>query len=528
MTHMNLGKSQVWIGLALVATLTIGVLAGAVLFSGGPVAGRAEKTLYTCGMHPEVVQDEPGYCPQCTMKLTPVKHQRKQMKIVTGEPACQGREILHYQAPMDPNYRSHQPGKSPMGMDLVPACKSDQEETGGGISIDPRIRQNMGIRTAQVVKGPLVKHIRTVGHVDYDERQIAIINTKIDGWVERLHVDFTGQKVKKGQRLLSIYSPKLIATQEELLLAQRRYRTSQTARSKALLKAAEQRLSYWDISPGQIERIKESGQAQRSLTIYSPINGVVVHKNVMEGKFIKAGMDLFRIADLSRVWVYAHLYEMDAPFVREGQDVTVELPHAPALSFPKGKVDFVFPWLDRQTRDFKARLVFDNPEGLLKPEMYATVHIHADLGREALLADSSAVIRSGVRNVVFVETGPGAFEPRTVDLGAEVNGAVEIVEGLAAGERVVVNGQFMLDSESRLKEALQKFEKVEEEEPDAGKHVHTDPATALKHLENQGCTHTCPMTEHFHICGKDASRCPECGMLLKPIDEVRKQFGIEP
>lgn len=513
-------SGRIWIGLALVAVLAAGILVGVVLSPGGSAPITQEKTQYTCGMHPEIVQDEPGYCPICSMKLTPLKVQKTKKKIVTGEAACRGKEILHYQAPMDPDYRSPSPGKSPMGMDLVPACESDEVETEGGISIDPRIRQNMGIRTAAVKKGPLVKKIRTVGHVDYDERQLAIINTKIDGWVEKLYVDFTGQRVRKGQRLLSLYSPKLVSTQEELLLAYRQYRASQNARNRTLMLAAERRLQYWDVSQNQIERIKQNGKVQKNLVIYSPIDGVVVHKNIVEGKFVKAGMDLFRIANLSKVWMYAHVYEMDAPFVKEGQPVEVELPYDPTAELPEGKVDYIFPWLDRQTRDVKARLVFDNSRGLLKPEMYSNVTIEADLGRESLLVDSAAVIRSGVRNVVFVETGPGTYQPRAVKLGVELNGTVEVAEGVREGESVVVNGQFMLDSESRLKEALQKYEQPDEEKQKEG-----DPLKALEALEAKGCTHTCPMPEHFHICGKGPGECPECGMVLKPIAELKAKFG---
>lgn len=510
----------VWIGLALVAVLAAGILAGVVMSPRGSATITQEKTQYTCGMHPEIVQDEPGYCPICGMKLTPLKPDRTKKKIVTGEAACKGKKILHYQAPMDPNYRSPSPGKSPMGMDLVPACEGEEYQAEGGISVDPRIRQNMGIRTAVVKKGPLVKTIRTVAHVDYDERRIAIINTKIDGWVEKLYVDYTGQRVRKGQRLLSLYSPKLVSTQEELLLAYRQYRIDQSSRNRTLVQAAERRLRYWDISQSQIDRIKQSGKAQKNLVIYSPIDGVVVHKNIVAGKFVKAGMDLFRIADLSRVWMYAHIYEMDAPFVKEGQPVEVELPYSPTVEIPAGKVDYIFPWLDRKTRDVKARLAFDNSRGHLKPEMYANVTIQADLGREALLADGAAVIRSGVRNVVFVETGPGSYQPREVRLGVELNGAVEIADGVREGESIVVNGQFMLDSESRLKEALQKYEKTEEEDQGSD-----DPLSALKALEAKGCTHTCPMPEHFHICGKGPGECPECGMLLKPIAELKAKFG---
>lgn len=271
-----------------------------VVKGGAAQEAEAEPTTkYTCGMHPQIVQDEPGFCPVCGMKLTPVKPEKKK-KRVKGEAACKGREILFYQAPMDPKFTSPSPGKSPMGMDLVPVCESDELEAEGGISIDPRIRQNMGVRTKAAKKGPVMRHIRVVGHVDYDERRQAILNAKIDGWIEKLYVDTTGQLVKKGRPLLRLYSPALVSTQEELLLAYRRYRQSKSSRDETLWKAARERLGFWDISPGQIRRIERTGKARRTLTVYAPQNGVVVSKKVVEGQYVKAGAALFEIADLTR------------------------------------------------------------------------------------------------------------------------------------------------------------------------------------------------------------------------------------
>ncbi|RME22651.1 MAG: efflux RND transporter periplasmic adaptor subunit, partial [Deltaproteobacteria bacterium] len=325
-------------------------------------SGEEEKTKYTCGMHPQIVQDEPGFCPICGMKLTPMKQEKKKKKkIVTGEAACKGKKILWYQAPMDPTYRSPEPGKSPMGMDLVPACEGEGEESAEGISVDSRIRQNMGIRLAEVKELPLVKTIRTVGHVDYDERRLAIINTKIDGWVEKLNVDFTGQWVKKGQVLLSIYSPKLIATQQELLIAARQHRAAPSRRTETMLEAARQRLRYWDIPDAQISRIEQGGKIQRRLSIRSPISGVVVKKNVLEGQHVMPGTTLFEVADLRRVWVLAHVYEMDAPFVKVGQRATIELPYAPDAGPVEGTVEYVYPWLNEKSRDLRVRLAFENP-----------------------------------------------------------------------------------------------------------------------------------------------------------------------
>jgi len=489
----------VWIGLALVAAVTagaigrdpvMGLIAGDEAASSEDDIGEALR--YTCGMHPHIVQDEPGICPVCEMKLTPMQ--------------------------------------------------GGDSEGKGGISINPRIRQNMGIRTRPVRTGPLVKRIRTVGHVDFDERRLANISTKVEGWVERLFVDFTGQPVEKGQRLLSLYSPVLVATQEELLLAYKRHRQSKSARDETLWKAARERLRYWDISLAQIRRIESTGKVQRTLTIHAPVDGVVVNKEVVKGQHVTAGAALFAIADLSEVWVYVHVYEMDVPFVKVGQKVEVTLPYDESAALPAGRVDYVFPWLDPRTRDVKARVVFDNKAGLLKPEMYVTAILHADLGRVGLLVDDSAIIRSGTRNVAFVEGEPGSFDHREIELGVHLDGEVEVLKGLSRGDAVVVNGQFMLDSESRLKEALDQYgggSVAAVGDHDHGVHGQAGhgvekperkatPLEALDALSLEGCTHTCPMPSHFHICGTEPGRCPDCNMNLKPIEDVRKRFEVAP
>jgi len=258
-------------------------------------------------------------------------------------------------------------------------------------------------------------------------------------------------------------------------------------------------------------------------------------------------MDLFKIANLSRVWVYAHLYAMDVPFVKVGQKVSVDLPYDPGYTI-EGRVDYIFPWLDKQTRDVKARLVFNNEQGQLKPEMYASITIEADLAQRGLLVDDSAVLRSGTRNVVFVQVERGTYQPREVRLGRQLDGEIEVLAGLEAGDKVVINGQFMLDSESRLKEAIQKYELAsgkpapeaqapggDHHQADAGEAARggaasmpADPAEALAKLEQRGCTYTCPMPEHFYICATEPGECQDCGMTLQPIAELKKKFPPAP
>ncbi|MCB9730955.1 MAG: efflux RND transporter periplasmic adaptor subunit, partial [Deltaproteobacteria bacterium] len=409
---------------------------------------------------------------------------------------------------------------SPMGMDLVPVCETDELEAVGGISIDSRVRQNMGIRTDVAVLAPLRKSIATLGHVAYDERRVTVITTKLDGWVREMYVDFTGETVKKGDPLFTIDAPQLVSTQQELVSARRAFERTGSQADRGILEAARQRLRYWDISSKQIEGIESSGEVAQTLTIESPADGVVVHKNALEGKYVRSDTELFRIADLSQVWVFAHFYEMDAPFVAVGASARVRVPYdgGPPI---EGTIDYVFPWLDAKTREVKARIVLSNAEGRLKPEMFVDVDLRADLGEDGLLVDDSAVIRTGVRNVVFVQTEPGSYTPRVVKLGRQLDERVEITAGIRAGEKVVIKGQFMLDSESRLKEAIGKYEM------DSAPHEHGGAVGMLEQRLEEGCSYTCPMPEHFHVCGQEPGPCPECGMAMQPIPTLLEQHRAQ-
>ncbi len=440
------------------------------------------KQLYSCGMHPQVIQDEPGNCPICGMKLTPLRsepavtttaeheHSLEEHADMAGNvgKAANGKKkdkkILYWRAPMDPTYISDQPGKSPMGMDLIPVYEGEEVASGSTISIDPVTVQNIGVRTAEVKRQPFSRIIRTVGHIDYDEETLYNINVKFPGWLEKLYVERTGDFVKKGQRLFEIYSPELVATQEEYLLAyknQRRLAESEFKEvsfgAQSLLGATRQRLKFWDINENEIEQLERTGKVRRTLTIYSPASGVVVHKNAITGSYTKAGMDLFRIADLSTVWVYAHIFEYELPWIKAGQKVQMDLPYMPGRQF-EGKVDYIYPYLDPKTRDVKIRLVFDNPTFELKPQMYANITINSKAGDNVLVIPSEAIIRSGKRNLVFIDLGNGKFRPQDVIIGPEGEDAmIKVLAGLEAGQRIVTSAQFLLDSESRLREAIQKM-----------------------------------------------------------------------
>jgi multidrug efflux pump subunit AcrA (membrane-fusion protein) len=372
------------------------------------------------------------------------------------------RKILYWRAPMDPTYISDKPGKSPMGMDLIPVYEGEEQTGGPTVVIDPVTMQNIGVQTTPVRKVNLHRVIRTVGYLDYNEEKLQRVNIKFSGWVERLYVDQTGQHVQQGQPMLSIYSPDLVATQEEYLLAYRnakRLATSSfgdiSAGGESLLESSRRRLLYWDISEKQIRDLEENGRVSKTVTLYAPSNGVVIKKMVEEGMRVMPGMDLYQLADLSQLWVYGQIYQYEVPFVKVGQPVQVHVSYIPGKTY-KGKVDYVYPFLDEKTRNVSVRIVVPNPNLELKPQMYATVDFASSIGSNVTAIPSDAVIRTGTRNVVFVAKGGGKFQPRDVTLGPEgQNGLVQVLAGVVPNENVVTSAQFLIDSESRLKEAIQ-------------------------------------------------------------------------
>ncbi|MBU0733059.1 MAG: efflux RND transporter periplasmic adaptor subunit, partial [Proteobacteria bacterium] len=365
-------------------------------------------------------------------------------------------KILYWRAPMNPTEIYDKPGKSAMGMDLVPVYE-DEMIGQEAVKIDPVIQQNMGIRLAKVTKGPLIHTIRTYGHITPDETLTAQVNLKTSGWIEKLFVDFTGKYVKKGEPLFEIYSPDLVAAQEEYLVAFRSLGRAGGPGGRSMLESSQRRLRYFDVPESEIQALEKSGKVNKTVMIRSPLSGFVIQRNAEEGAYIKAGTMVFRIADLSRVWVDAHIYEYEFSWIVEGQQAEMTLPYLPGRTF-RGTVAYVYPYLQPKTRDLIIRLVFQNPEMELKPEMYADVSIKTVLKGEGLMVPSEAVIRTGVRNVVFVSSGHGKFVPRDLVLGPLLdNDRVQVLAGVTAGESVVTSGQFLLDSESNLKEAVRKM-----------------------------------------------------------------------
>ncbi len=452
---------------------------GWVTFTGPSQAHAQQK--YTCGMHPMIITDEPGTCPICGMDLTPLK------SGTAGAGAAEKpngeRKIKYWQAPMDPTYIRDEPGKSPMGMDLVPVY---EDEAGGAvISIDPVVQQNMGVRTAPVERRDLHRTIRTVGLVGYDEPQQFSVNAKIDGWIERLYVDETGQVVKKGARLLELYSPKLVSAQEEYLLALRnRNELKDSSFSKIaeggerLLEASRKRLRYWDISERQIRELERTGEVAKTLTLEAPFEGIVKMKMAYEGQYVKAGQELFQLADISNVWIYADIYEYELPWVKVGQQATVSLPYVGGDDL-QAQITYIYPYVEPKTRTVKARLELENPYFELKPDMYVNVRIQGQEIKNALTVPVESVIHSGEKKTVFVALGDGKFEPRHVKTGLQnQEGYIEIEQGLLEGERIVTSAQFMFDSESKLREAIQKMMESQKGEPSA-QEAREDPAEEM-------------------------------------------------
>jgi len=382
-----------------------------------------------------------------------------------GQPKA--RKILYYVDPMHPQYKSDKPGRAPdCGMDMVPVY-ADEEETStraeelppGTVKITPEKQQLIGVQTGLVEYRDAEKVIRTVGQITYAEPKLAYVTTKFEGYVEELFVDYTGKVVEKGQPLFTVYSPELVSTQQEYLLALKGQKYFEKnafddvgAGANSLLESARRRFQLWDIPDEEIEKLERAGEITKTLTIYSPIHGFVIQKEVFRGMKVMPGMNLYQIADLSTVWVLADVYEYEIPFVKPGQQATVTLSYYPGQEF-KGRVTYIYPYLTPDTRTIKVRIEFPNPGEKLKPEMYVNVELRAGAGKQ-LTVPEDAVLDSGSEQLVFVARQGGYFEPRKVKLGGRVENRYVVLSGLREGERVVTSGNFLIDSESRLKSAV--------------------------------------------------------------------------
>lgn len=395
------------------------------------------KAYWTCPMHPQVRQDHPGSCPICGMKLT--KREDHPASPENGGAMPEERKPLYWYDPMKPEQHFDKPGKSPfMDMDLVPKYAEGGASADGGtvVSIDPRMAQNLGMRTAEVKTGSFWQRVDAVGSVVMDENRIVTVEARAAGWLERLDVRAVGDTVQRGQVVAGIYSPDLLAAQEELALAQK-------LGDATLIDAARTRLSLLGVGSGG-----KSGP-QRRVAITAPQTGVVTELLVRQGGQVTPGMPLMKLADLSKVWVMVEVPEVQAAWVAAGKPAEARFKGLPGKIF-KGKVDYVYPLLDTQTRTLRARLAFDNADGALKPGMYAEVTVFGGERSDVTLVPSEAVIRTGSRNVVLVAEGEGRYRPVEVTLGSERGEEIVILGGLESGQQVVVSGQFLIDSEASL------------------------------------------------------------------------------
>ncbi len=450
-------------GIAFIAILVLGFGITAALRSRQSVSSAtAEAVRYQCPMHHTYTSDKPGDCPICGMRLVPIKaHGNEPAATKPGE-----RKVAFYRSPMDPSIHSDQPTKDSMGMDYIPVyeeeVRSDASPIPGRsvVTISSERRQVLGVRSEEVRKIRLTHTIRTVGKVAIDERRLRRVQTRFDGFIEKLYVDYTGQFIRRGDRLLSIYSPDLVATQQEYLLARRgQARLAGSAvRSAAqgtldLQEAARQRLQLWGIRPAEIEKLEQTGQVTRTLDLYSEVTGYVIQKMAYPGMRVTPADTLYEVADLSHLWVMADVYEHDLASIRLGAVGQVTVTAIPGREW-SGRITYIAPTVEEATRTIKVRLEVENGEGNLKPEMYADVFLRVNLG-EGVVAPDGAIINAGDRRLVFLDRGEGRFEPREVKVGARLDdGTVQVLSGLVAGDRVVTAANFLLDSESSLKAAL--------------------------------------------------------------------------
>lgn len=505
------------------------------------------KQLYTCGMHPEIISEEPGNCPICEMKLTPIKTGNK-----SGE-----RKILFYRNPMNPEIISDHPQKDEMGMDYVPVYE-DEAYSEGIVTIDPEVQQNMNIKTTKVEVKELSSVVVTNGVLQTNETSEYIVTTKINGWIEKLYVNYTGQKVSKGEKLMDIYSPELVSAQQELLTALSYQNSVNNSSIKSiresgneLVKNAIRKLELLEVPEAEIKRLIETKEVKTYLTLYAQKSGTVLEKNILEGQKIMAGMPLLKISDLSTLWLMADIYEYELAKIKIGSKAKISFNFFPGKIY-EGKVSFIYPTLDPKARTVKIRIELSN-NGELKPSMFANVVIKGiDLGRKPVIPEN-AIIRSGLKNIVILALGNGKFKPQEVKLGGYADGYYQVLDGLSEGNTIVTSAQFLIDSESNLKAAVSQFQsaasdtssknsvnkKKDKEKTNNNEHnqmkmkEHNHSSSIVRKgvidvesidKNKDGKLWECPMD--WNVISDESGRCPLCNMKLKEysIEEVKSNL----
>ncbi len=375
------------------------------------------------------------------------------------------RKILFYRNPMNPAVTSPVPATDAMGMDYVPVYADGDrgDAPAGTVSIDPVVVQNIGVRTAVARQDSLSRSVRTVGRIAFDEERLFRLHPKVEGWIEEIRVDKTGQTVRQDEILLSIYAPKLVTAQQEYLLALNSLEVLRDSPFEDIRRGAEElaessryRLTLLDVPEHQIRELEADRRIKKRLHIHAPQRGTVISIGARAGQHVTPGTELYTLVDLSQVWVYADIYDYEMPWVQVGDAVAMTLASVPGRTF-EGSVSYIYPYAESRTRTTKVRLVFDNNRLLLRPDMLADVVIKSDRRENAIVIPAEAIVRSGERTLVFVQRAPGKFEPREITPGMEADGLVAVSSGVAAGEEVVTSAQFLLDSESKLREATAKM-----------------------------------------------------------------------
>ena len=387
----------------------------------------------------------------------------------TGGSDTSQRDISYWVAPMDPKYRRDEPGKSPMGMDLVPVYADEVDGQPGVVAIDATIVNNLGVRTAKAKRGELSHRIETVGYVGYDEDTVQHVHTRVDGWIEKLVTKATGDPVEKGQLLFELYSPTLVNAQEEYLAALR-------SSNKLLLSASRERLAALGIADSEISRLDKERKISQRVRVYAESNGVITHLGVREGIYVTSATEIMSVAELDKIWVLAEVFERQAAWVKEGQHAMVELDYLPGEMW-HGTVDYVYPELDPKTRTLKVRLRFDNEARTLRPNMFARVSIRGESTGDVVHVPREALIRGGSVDRVVIALGDGRFKTQPVKVGIESGDRVEIRDGVSAGDLIVTSGQFLIDSESNIEAAFSRMDDAEapmEEPMDHSQHQMKD------------------------------------------------------
>lgn len=520
-----------------------------------------QNQLYTCGMHPNIIEKEPGNCPICGMKLLPVKSN------VLSAPGSGERKIIYWRAPMNPNEIYDEPGKSNMGMDLVPVYE-DEGASSGVVTVDGAVMQSMNVKIEHVNLREMSSIIYTNGILSIDERVEYTVNTKVGGWIEKLYVNYTGQEVKKGEKLVDIYSPELVAAQQELLTAVS-YQKAISGSSNSeildsgsdLVRNAVRKLELYDISKKDIEKLIETKNVTKLMTIYAPFDGTVLTKKVNEGEKINAGREITKIADLTNLWLKADIYESELNKIELGSTVEISFTYNPGKIY-RSKVSFIYPTVDPKTRTAQIRVDLKNNSGELKPAMFGNVKIKGkEYGLQPMVPET-AVLRSGKKSLVILALGEGRFKPVEVKLGLYSEGYYQVLQGIKEGDMIVTSSQFMLDSESSLRSAINLFSSSNAEEhenmdheinkePEADEHKNMDMEASkdsemethnqgehepsmvregvidLKTIDVNGDGKVYQDLMDWNVISDEPGRCPLCEMKLSEVtlDEAKKNLA---